>query len=319
MSDSPTPVPTKKLSNASDSYSETSPRPIKGRSKIKEYVPTDSQFAKIPDFATDKGFNLELLTTEQTKTFLSTLIDYIYDTVVVKSVSLYGLKFYNRTSSWYARQNGVSEPHDPDYECTGHRWNDCDFAKREPDLYHPDEKDIIQHLTKSPVVTDKLVVPYENFFLDLPDEHKDAIEYQLVYDNNQSNPEKFEVDEDEDSHYTQEERTSQLDRCYLYGLFEETFKKYDPEQYQLLSERSFELMNKQGVNDDHRGSNHTRIVLDFNSVFPLDENPTIMTFAEACYRIKGNKFDYWYELYGGIDLKVDEDTYWIDVGFDHGS
>jgi hypothetical protein len=285
-----------------------------------DYKLEDSQFAKIVDFVTSEGFNLQLLTQEQAKTFFGTLIDYIYDTVVLESVSLYGLKFYNRTSPWYTRKSGLSQRYDPDYECTEHHYNDCDFVQRELDCYDPSEKGIIAHLTRpSQQDKTKLTVPYESFCLQLPEEHQQSIEYQLVYDSNRSNPEKFDQSEEDYEKLDEEECTSHLDRAYLYDLFENTLKKFDWSKYQLLTNKSFEFINRCGSTEDHRASNHTRIILDFNEQFPIDESPTIMTFAEACYRIKWNKFDYWYELYGWIDLKVTDDSYLIDVGFDHGS
>jgi hypothetical protein len=303
----------------SDPTEERSLIPIKGRSRMVEHKLEDSQFAKIVDFVTPQGFNIELLTQQQTQTFLGTLIDYIYDTVVLESVSLYGLIFYNRTNPWYTRKSGVSQPYDPNYEC--HSYHGCEFTNHKLDLYDDTtQKELVDHLKcYTNAQKGKLTVPYESFCLQLPEDHQQSIQYQLVYDSNQSNPEKFDLSEDDYTHYDEEERTSHLDRVYLYDLFEITLKKFDWSNYQLLTNKSFEFINRCGSTEDHRASNHARIILDFNEQFPIDDHPTIMTFAEACYRIKWNKFDYWYELYAWIDLKVTKDSYLIDVNFDHGS
>lgn len=63
--------------------------------------------------------------------------------------------------------------------------------------------------------------------------------------------------------------------------------------------------------------------------FPLSmfswktENPkgiTLRDLTEAIYRMKGSKYDWWYELFGDITLLEEtEDGYKIIASFDYGS
>ena len=78
-------------------------------------------------------------------------------------------------------------------------------------------------------------------------------------------------------------------------------------------------------NDDHRGSDHTSIKLDWNRTFavvPINGKITFFQLAEALYRVKSHKFDYTYELlgYSGI-TKISElnNCITISVNFDYGS
>ncbi len=108
---------------------------------------------------------------------------------------------------------------------------------------------------------------------------------------------------------------------------------FDDDLLQNLQSRFFELhletkkkiiiMNRAGINDDHRGSDHTKIKLPFHTkiiLTPVDEKIPFEDFIRACFDIKSHKFDLWYELYCGINV-VDkfDDSILIQVKFDHGS
>ncbi len=81
------------------------------------------------------------------------------------------------------------------------------------------------------------------------------------------------------------------------------------------------LINSCGFNEDHRGSDHTMIKLDFHDDYELPDMCSLEEFANACYRLKSHKFDYWYELFCGCSVTRDEDnnTVTITISFDHGS
>jgi hypothetical protein len=80
------------------------------------------------------------------------------------------------------------------------------------------------------------------------------------------------------------------------------------------------LINPYGINDDHRGSDHTPIVLPFHQNVILGKTFTLDDLINACYKIKSHKFDYWYELYCGVDkVYTKDDNLFISVAFDHGS
>lgn len=83
------------------------------------------------------------------------------------------------------------------------------------------------------------------------------------------------------------------------------------------------ITNCNGINDDHRGSDHTRLILDFHpavSIKPKHNRIRLADLTDACYRIKSHKFDYWYELYCGIKShKTSSNTFMATVTYDHGS
>jgi hypothetical protein len=79
------------------------------------------------------------------------------------------------------------------------------------------------------------------------------------------------------------------------------------------------LINRDGFNKDHRGSDHTAIALDFHESYDLEEN-NLESLVDALYRIKSHKFDKWYELYTGVsEINIQHNTVEIVVTFDHGS
>jgi hypothetical protein len=87
----------------------------------------------------------------------------------------------------------------------------------------------------------------------------------------------------------------------------------------LKFKKSLEFVNDAGVNEDRRGSDHTKIRLPFEETVIVPKETNLYDFAVACYLIKSHKFDYWYEFFGGIDLADKTSFYKINLGFDHGS
>jgi hypothetical protein len=83
-------------------------------------------------------------------------------------------------------------------------------------------------------------------------------------------------------------------------------------------EFSVELINTCGINEDHRGSNHTDIQLDFNPNWVL-RGSTLRDLVEGMYRVKSHKFDYNYELFCGSQITKVKNGIRIEFDFDHGS
>lgn len=83
------------------------------------------------------------------------------------------------------------------------------------------------------------------------------------------------------------------------------------------------IKNIRGFNHDHRGSNHTKLHLDYPpqiTIKPKNGKISFKKFVYACFRIKSHKFDFWYELYRGVDTVIITDkTIEVHVNFDHGS
>lgn len=82
------------------------------------------------------------------------------------------------------------------------------------------------------------------------------------------------------------------------------------------------LHNGCGINDDHRGSDHTDIYLDFNSTWVLT-GPTLRDLVEGLYRVKSHKFDRNYEMFIEATLKClgqdGQRELHVHLVFDHGS
>lgn len=85
-------------------------------------------------------------------------------------------------------------------------------------------------------------------------------------------------------------------------------------------EHEITLVNKSGFNDDHRGSDHTKIILDFNDDWTVKGN-RFVDFAEAVFRIKSHKFDSWYELFcdSHFETNLEGTKFAVMCDFDHGS
>ncbi len=89
-----------------------------------------------------------------------------------------------------------------------------------------------------------------------------------------------------------------------------------------------EFVNPHGVNNDHRGSDHTEIGLDFHDYWVL-RGPKLRDFVEGYFRVKSHKFENWYELFGDVQKcelvqnHVNEPektaTLTFTFDFDHGS
>ncbi|HMV79179.1 MAG TPA: hypothetical protein PK453_24850 [Leptospiraceae bacterium] len=90
-------------------------------------------------------------------------------------------------------------------------------------------------------------------------------------------------------------------------------------QNPILHSRPLILINE-NFNDDHRGSDHTRIILDFPGKVALKGKKTKMTdFVDALFRLRSHKFENWYEMYYGAEVSSDKKAITVDVMFDHGS
>ena len=81
------------------------------------------------------------------------------------------------------------------------------------------------------------------------------------------------------------------------------------------------LINKSGINHDHRGSNHCKVELVYYSHFKINNKDTLEDFANAFYRVKSHKWDKYYEMYhlSSVTKTSNNNYYFVDVEFDHGS
>ena len=83
--------------------------------------------------------------------------------------------------------------------------------------------------------------------------------------------------------------------------------------------KNITLVNKYHEYDDHRGSDHTKIILKKYDSITLNGDISLYDFIVACFKVKHHKFDLWYELYCNSNLKYESNNIIIELIFDHGS
>lgn len=96
-------------------------------------------------------------------------------------------------------------------------------------------------------------------------------------------------------------------------------KHIDPSQITLVGYETLILENDNGINDDHRGSNHCQVDLEFYDEYKMKLPISLMDFMKGCYRIKSHKWDKWYELYCGGTVDMESKSITLTTSFDHGS
>lgn len=73
-------------------------------------------------------------------------------------------------------------------------------------------------------------------------------------------------------------------------------------------------------NEDHRGSDHTRIILDFPEEVKLKPSLTKMEdFTDALFRLRSHKFENNYEMYFNTHTEIRKNEICVTLDFDHGS
>jgi len=117
------------------------------------------------------------------------------------------------------------------------------------------------------------------------------------------------------------------DMKHMYSLFEncdinllEKIHNNDLDKIFLVGYEKLTICNVRGWNDDHRGSNHCRIVLDQICDINIQNMITMKQFIDICYQLKSHKWDTWYELYCGIKyFGTKKNKISLSITFDHGS
>ena len=81
------------------------------------------------------------------------------------------------------------------------------------------------------------------------------------------------------------------------------------------------LINLSGGNTDSKGGGCGNIFKDWEFYYEKDftNQKTFLDFVKLIYRMKGSKYDTWYELYGSFESHISESTLYIAVSFGHGS
>ena len=81
--------------------------------------------------------------------------------------------------------------------------------------------------------------------------------------------------------------------------------------------RSDQIGNKDNRGGGCGGCGFT--VDDFRYEMTTNGQVTVRDLTEGVYRMKGSKYDYWYELYDGCIFTIDGDNLTVDVVFGYGS
>lgn len=105
----------------------------------------------------------------------------------------------------------------------------------------------------------------------------------------------------------------------LLFLIEKTNETIDISEIKFLFDKKIIIKNDNGINKNHRGSDHMIIKLPFASYVSLEKEFTLENLIVACKNIKSHKFDQWYEIFCDCDSRIVEDKLIINTIFDHGS
>lgn len=91
-------------------------------------------------------------------------------------------------------------------------------------------------------------------------------------------------------------------------------------QTNFFSSKEIIIINPQGPNADHRGSDHLIYKIPMIPKVSLGKTFTFADILQAAYKIKSHHFDSWYELYCRIDNIIeDKNRLAVRLTFDHGS
>ena len=87
----------------------------------------------------------------------------------------------------------------------------------------------------------------------------------------------------------------------------------------IVLDRTVLLVNPEGVNRDHRGSDHCQVELPFQSKVEVKQGQSLVALADGLWRAKSHKFENWYEWVSGVDIvklkgDIAELTLWVDHG-----
>lgn len=94
---------------------------------------------------------------------------------------------------------------------------------------------------------------------------------------------------------------------------------FEPKKIIFSSEKNIKIINENGFNDDHRGSDHTLLKLPFVSEVDLGKKFSLYDILVANFNLKSHKFDNWYELYCGTKCTQTYNSIIVSLDFDHGS
>jgi hypothetical protein len=90
----------------------------------------------------------------------------------------------------------------------------------------------------------------------------------------------------------------------------------DPRDIKFVADADVTIVNNCGINEDHRGANHTLLYLPFVESVSLGREFTFFDLLTANSNLKSHKFDYNYEMF--CKAFINEQGQ-VELEFDHGS
>jgi len=105
----------------------------------------------------------------------------------------------------------------------------------------------------------------------------------------------------------------------LFEFIDANINAYGIDHLFFISKKDVFILNNRGYNHDHRGSDHTAILLEFKSEVNLKSFFSMHQLIDASYLIKSHKFEHWYELFCGVEVEQKKDRIECQTDFDHGS
>jgi hypothetical protein len=239
---------------------------------------------------------------------IAQIMDFAYRECVVSHVTYQGRVYYPCDSFWCERPPGVPErDYDPNLKCDADH-DDFDVAV-ECFVEQLSEEDMEKWLVHQKAGTsyEELArlfeglpkrCPFESAqhpILEIPsnnDSNDDHQQHQIIYH--------FDV-ADPDALGSVRQR---LGKAVM--VFQECSLVYLP--------HAIHLVNTEGINEDHRGSNHMNIELDWYEEYVIPAGiHSVYDIVQSCFRIKGNKFENHYEMFCRI---IDVDDFDVEDSLD---
>lgn len=212
-------------------------------------------------------------------------------------------KYFNCSNTWYdattllarLQQTNIKPCH-KDHKCDGYR--ECDNNR----------------YCKKNVESNEIEYVYSGTFnlYELYDEDYDDYD---DYDDNDFDSEDEEIYNSKDKQLLKitnkkpNEIISQISKLNLFQTNEIKF----------ISNKNIKIINRNGFNKDHRGSDHTLLKLPFVSEVDLGKEFTLYDLLVSNSNLKSHKFENWYELYCGTDSIQTNNSIIVRLNFDHGS
>jgi hypothetical protein len=223
---------------------------------------------------------------------IAQIVDFAYRECVVSHVTYQGREYYPCDTFWCERPHDVPEwEYDPNVKCDADH-DDFEVAV-ECFVEQLDEHDMEKWLMHQKAGTsyEELVTLFEGLpkrcpfesgqhpIIEIPSQNNDHHhqgQHQIIYHFDAADP---------DALGSVRER---LGKAIM--VFQGCSLVYLP--------HAIRLVNTEGVNEDHRGSNHLNIELDWYEEYVIPAGiHSVYDIVQSCFRIKGNKFENHYEFF----------------------